>query len=49
MAKNNYGQYFTPSHVAALMVEMLAIPKDSPVLEPSAGEGVFLDALHKAG
>lgn len=49
MEKNNYGQYFTPSYVAALMVEMLTASKDSPILEPSAGEGVFLDALYEAG
>ena len=47
--KNAHGQYFTPKAVADLMVGMLAAPKTAPVLEPSAGEGVFLDALAAAG
>ena len=47
--KNKLGQYFTPPHIARLMVGMLSSPKDSPVLEPSSGTGVFLDALFDAG
>lgn len=47
--KNKLGQYFTPPHIARLMVGMLSSPKSSPVLEPSSGTGVFLDALFNAG
>ena len=47
--KNKLGQYFTPTHIANLMVKMMSSPRDSPVLEPSSGSGVFLDALHAAG
>lgn len=48
-SKNQHGQYFTPAAVADLMVGMLAAGPQSPVLEPSAGAGVFLDALADAG
>lgn len=47
--KNALGQYFTPRNVADLMVSLLRSPKSAPVLEPSAGEGVFLDSLTSAG
>jgi adenine-specific DNA-methyltransferase len=47
--KNAHGQYFTPPAVAELMVSLVRSPKDAAVLEPSAGEGVFLDALDDAG
>lgn len=49
MAKNVLGQYFTPSYVARIMVDLIESPRESKVLEPSAGEGVFLDVLHEAG
>lgn len=49
MAKNILGQYFTPSFVARIMVDLIESPRESKVLEPSAGEGVFLDVLHEAG
>lgn len=49
MSKNDFGQYFTPRHVADLMVDMLKSPPSAQVLEPSAGEGVFLDALEEKG
>ncbi len=45
MKKNDFGQYFTPPHIVNLMVGMLTVSKDSPILEPSAGEGIFLDVL----
>lgn len=48
-AKNEHGQYFTPTNVADLMVSMLRTPKSGHLLEPSAGEGVFVDTLLKAG
>ncbi len=47
--KNKLGQYFTPAHIARLMVGMLSASRNSAVLEPSCGQGVFLDALHRAG
>lgn len=47
--KNKLGQYFTPPHIARLMVGMLSSPVGLPVLEPSSGTGVFLDALFEAG
>ena len=46
--KRKLGQYFTPPGVAAQMVRLLRGPKSQAVLEPSAGEGVFLDALAAA-
>lgn len=47
--KKSYGQYFTPSHIARFMVDMADLPEDAQVLEPSCGEGVFLDVLHYQG
>lgn len=41
MAKNILGQYFTPSYIARIMVDLIESPRDSKILEPSAGEGVF--------
>ncbi|MFZ1323839.1 MAG: N-6 DNA methylase [Candidatus Saccharimonadales bacterium] len=43
------GQYFTPDFVADFMVSLSTKPKNSRVLEPSCGEGVFLDSLKNAG
>ena len=47
--KNQLGQYFTPRHIADLMVSRLSVATNERILEPSAGEGVFLDALRDAG
>ena len=47
--KNPFGQYFTPSHVASFMIDLSSINKDSEVLEPCCGEGVFLDVLESRG
>ena len=44
-SKNKHGQYFTPRHVADLMVSLLKTKKSGKVLEPSSGQGVFLDSL----
>ena len=49
MAKNILGQYFTPSYIARMMVDLIELPRDSKILEPSVGEGVFLDVLHEVG
>ncbi|MFP3320138.1 MAG: N-6 DNA methylase [Acidilobus sp.] len=43
------GQYFTPKFVGEFMVSLITKPKDSSVLEPCAGTGVFLSALYEAG
>ena len=47
--KNKYGQYFTPKSVADFMIELAVIPNNAKILEPSCGEGVFLDLLQKRG
>lgn len=47
--KNKYGQYFTISLIADFMVALISHLKDSRVLEPSCGKGVFLDHLVKHG
>ena len=47
--KNKFGQYFTPKIVAEFMIEMANISKKSKILEPSCGEGVFLDLLQQKG
>lgn len=44
-----YGQYFTPPEVAKFMVDLICLKKDSKILEPCAGEGVFLKMLSEAG
>ena len=47
--KNKLGQYFTPSQICDFMVSLSSKPQTASVLEPSSGEGAFLDALFKAG
>lgn len=47
--KNKFGQYFTPKVVANFMIEMADITKKSKILEPSCGEGVFLELLQQKG
>lgn len=47
--KNKYGQYFTISLIADFMVTLISHKKDSRVLEPSCGKGVFLDQLVRHG
>ena len=47
--KNKLGQYFTPRHVAGLMLSLSECDFDARILEPSSGEGVFLDILGEAG
>jgi adenine-specific DNA-methyltransferase len=47
--KNKFGQYFTPKVVADFMIEMANISEKSRILEPSCGEGVFLDLLKQKG
>lgn len=47
--KNKFGQYFTPKVVADFMIEMADISQKSKILEPSCGEGVFLELLQQKG
>ena len=47
--KNKFGQYFTPKIVADFMVNLADINANSKILEPSCGEGVFLDLLQQKG
>lgn len=44
-----FGQFFTPPLVAKFMVELISKEKDAKILEPCAGEGVFLQALSENG
>jgi adenine-specific DNA-methyltransferase len=48
-SKNDLGQYFTPRHIAGLMLSLVNHNSEASVLEPSSGAGVFLDVLHAAG
>ncbi len=47
--KNKLGQYFTPAQICDFMVAFSSKPITAAVLEPSSGEGAFLDALNAAG
>ncbi len=47
--KNRLGQYFTPVNVAQLMVDMIQGDAAVEILEPSCGEGIFLDVLQENG
>lgn len=48
-SKNKYGQYFTPKVVADFMIDMADISHHTKILEPSCGEGVFLERLQRRG
>ena len=45
--KNKFGQYFTPEMVADFMIGLADIAPDSKILEPSCGQGIFLDLFQK--
>ncbi len=47
--KNKFGQYFTPKVVADFMIDIADISKNSKILEPSCGEGIFLERLQQRG
>ncbi|MEY4905993.1 MAG: hypothetical protein RLZZ292_3808, partial [Bacteroidota bacterium] len=47
--KNKFGQYFTPEVVADFMIDMAGISRHSKILEPSCGEGIFLERLQQRG
>lgn len=48
-SKNKYGQYMTPPMVTNLMVSMIDKPKTSKVIEPSCGDGAFINELFSNG
>ncbi|GHV36191.1 putative modification methylase HindII [Bacteroidia bacterium] len=48
-AKNKFGQYFTPKIVADFMIGLADIMPDFKILEPSCGQGIFLDLLQQKG
>lgn len=41
------GQYFTPRGIVKTMVSLITKPKSASILEPSAGQGVFLQELQR--
>jgi len=47
--KNKYGQYFTPQLIVDYMISLSNINKNSSILEPSSGEGIFIDRLKDHG
>lgn len=47
--KNKFGQYFTPKDVADFMIGLADISKESKILEPSCGEGIFIERLQQKG
>lgn len=47
--KRKFGQYFTPEVVADFMIGLADISTNSKILEPSCGEGVFLNKLLQKG
>ena len=47
--KNKYGQYFTTESVAEFMITLISQGKESSILEPSCGKGLFLKMLSKKG
>ncbi len=47
--KNKYGQYFTPQLIVDYMLSISNIHKNSLILEPSSGHGIFIDTLKKNG
>lgn len=46
---SDLGQYFTPPDLARFMLSLTSVSTSAKVLEPCAGEGVFVQALSKAG
>ena len=47
--KHKFGQYFTPKIVADFMIELADIVFDAKILEPSCGQGIFLELFQKKG
>ena len=49
MEKNKFGQYFTPQNMADFMIRLSSKKASEWILEPSAGEGVFIKLLKARG
>lgn len=47
--KEKYGQYMTPKLIAEFMTSLITHNKDALILEPSSGEGIFIDTLKQNG
>lgn len=47
--KNKYGQYFTPKLIVDYMISLSNSSKDASILEPSSGQGIFIETLEKDG
>lgn len=47
--KNKFGQYFTLKVVAEFMIDLADLTPKSKILEPSCGEGIFLELLQQRG
>ncbi len=43
----NLGQYFTPKYIAEFIVQLITHNSPNRILEPSAGTGIFVEALEK--
>jgi len=48
-SKNKYGQYFTPEVIVDFMIDLADLSKNSKILEPSCGEGIFIEKLLNRG
>ena len=48
-SKNKYGQYFTPQLIVDYMIFLSNINKKSSILEPSSGQGIFINTLEQNG
>jgi adenine-specific DNA-methyltransferase len=49
MNVKSLGQYMTPRFVAEFMTSLISKPTSAQILEPCAGEGIFLEVLEKKG
>ncbi|HHF6221645.1 TPA: N-6 DNA methylase, partial [Haemophilus influenzae] len=47
--KISLGQFFTPTHIVKYMIGLMTKNKNASILEPSSGNGVFLDSLIQLG
>lgn len=47
--KHQFGQYMTPKIIADFMIGLIEHDKNSKILEPSCGNGIFIDDLYENG
>lgn len=47
--KEKFGQYMTPKLIADFMTSLITHDKESTILEPACGEGIFIDSLKNSG